>query len=54
MPQFPDVTLTDRAPRRRENLRVQHAKRLDVTTHQGVPVTTPLQTIAQLAPPSRT
>jgi very-short-patch-repair endonuclease len=53
MPQFPDITLTDRAPRRRENLRVHHAKRLDVTTHQGLPVTTPLQTIAQLAPPER-
>jgi very-short-patch-repair endonuclease len=53
MPQFPDVTLTDRAPRRRENLRVHHAKRLDVTTHQGLPVTTPLQTIAQLAPDER-
>jgi hypothetical protein len=53
MPQCPDVTLTDRAPRRRENLRVHHAKRLDVTTHQGLPVTMPLQTIAQLAPPER-
>jgi hypothetical protein len=53
MPRFPDVTLIDRAPRRRENLRVHHAKRLDVTTHEGLPVTTPLQTIAQLAPPDR-
>jgi hypothetical protein len=40
MPPFPEVTLTDRAPRRRENLRAHHAKRL------GLPVTTPLQTIA--------
>ena len=48
MPQFPDVTLTDRAPRRRANLRVHHAKRLEITTLQGLPVTTPLQTIAQL------
>jgi very-short-patch-repair endonuclease len=53
MPQFPDVTLTDRAPRRRPGLRIHQAKRLDVTTHQGLPVTTPLQTIAQLAPPER-
>jgi very-short-patch-repair endonuclease len=53
MPPFPDVTLTDRAPRRRHGLRIHQAKRLDVTTHQGLPVTTPLQTIAQLAPPER-
>jgi hypothetical protein len=53
MPQFPDVTLTDRAPRRRPGLLIHRAKRLDVTTHQGLPVTTPLQTIAQLAPPER-
>jgi very-short-patch-repair endonuclease len=48
MPQFPDVTLTDRVPRRRADLRVHQARRLDVTVHQGLPTTTPLQTIAQL------
>jgi hypothetical protein len=53
MPQLPDVSLTDRAPRTRENLRVHRAKRLDITTHRGLPVTTPLQTIAQLAPADR-
>lgn len=53
MPTFVDITLTDRAPRRRENLRVHHAQRLDTTTHQNLRVTTPLQTIAQLPPDER-
>jgi very-short-patch-repair endonuclease len=53
MPPFVDVTLTDRTPRRRANLRVHHAQRLDTTTHQNLRVTTPLQTIAQLAQPER-
>jgi hypothetical protein len=53
MPPFVDVTLTDRTPRRRENLRVHHTQRLDTTTHQNLRVTTPLQTIAQLAQPER-
>ncbi len=48
MPQFPDVTVTGRVPRRRANLRVHQAKRLDVTVHQGLQTTTPLQTITQL------
>jgi very-short-patch-repair endonuclease len=48
MPPFPDVTLTDRAPRTRGNLRIHQAKTLDTTTHQGLRTTTPAQTIAQL------
>ncbi len=48
MPQFPDVTVTGRVPRRRTNLRVHQAKRLDVTVHEGLQTTTPLQTITQL------
>ncbi|HTE59917.1 MAG TPA: DUF559 domain-containing protein, partial [Solirubrobacteraceae bacterium] len=53
MPPFIDVTLTDRAPRRRENLRVHQAQRLETTTHKRLATTTPLQTIAQLQPPDR-
>jgi very-short-patch-repair endonuclease len=53
MPPFIDVTLTDRTPRRRHGLRVHHAERLETTTHQQLLVTTPLQTIAQLAPDDR-
>ncbi len=48
MPQFPDVTVTGRVPRRRTNLRVHQAKRLEVTFHQGLQTTSPLQTITQL------
>jgi very-short-patch-repair endonuclease len=48
MPQFVDVTLTDRAPRTRGNLRIHRARQLDVTVHEQLLVTTPAQTIAQL------
>jgi very-short-patch-repair endonuclease len=48
MPPFVDVTLTDRAPRRRHGLHVHQAQWLDTTIHQQLPTTTPLQTIAQL------
>jgi putative AbiEi antitoxin of type IV toxin-antitoxin system len=48
MPQFVDVTLTHRAPRTRGNLRVHRARTCEVTVHEGLPVTTPAQTIAQL------
>ncbi len=53
LPPFVDVTLTDRAPRSRANLRVHRARRLDTTTHQRLKVTTPRQTIAQLPPEDR-
>jgi very-short-patch-repair endonuclease len=53
MPSFVDVTLTDRAPRRRAGLRVHQARRLETTTHRSLKTTTPLQTIAQLAQADR-
>ena len=48
MPQFVEVTLTQRVPRTRSDLRVHQAKHLDATTHQRLPVTTPLQTLHDL------
>jgi very-short-patch-repair endonuclease len=53
LPPFIDVTLTGRVPRRRHGLHVHQAKRLDTTIHQGLPTTTPLQTLAQLPPGER-
>jgi very-short-patch-repair endonuclease len=53
LPPFIDVTHTDRAPRRRPGLRVHQAKRLDTTVHQGLPTTTPAQTLRQLPPERR-
>jgi very-short-patch-repair endonuclease len=53
LPPFIDVTLTDRAPRRRRGLHIHQAQRLDTTIHQQLPTTTPLQTIAQLPPHER-
>jgi very-short-patch-repair endonuclease len=53
MPPLIHVTLTDRRPRRRDGLVIHHATRLDCTIHQRLPVTTPMQTIAQLAPDER-
>ena len=51
MPPFVDVTLTDRRPRQREGIRIHHAKHLETTTHQGLPVTTPRQTLSDLKGP---
>jgi len=51
MPQSVHVTLTDRRPRQREGLRIHHAKHLETTIHQRLPVTTPRQTIEQLEGP---
>jgi len=48
MPQSTHVTLTGRRPRRRDGLVVHHASCLEMTIHQGLPTTTPLQTLAQL------
>jgi hypothetical protein len=53
LPPFIEVTFTDRIPRRRQGLRVHQAHRLDTMIHQGLLVTTPLQTIAQLPPDDR-
>jgi very-short-patch-repair endonuclease len=48
MPQFVEVTLSDRRPRQRSGLRVHRAQRLESTVHQRLPVTTPLQTLNDL------
>jgi very-short-patch-repair endonuclease len=48
MPQFVEVTVSDRRPRQRSGLRIHHTTGLDATTHQGLPVTTPLQTLDDL------
>ena len=48
MPPFIRVTVTSRAPRRRHGIHVHQATHLDTTVHQQLPVTTPIQTIAQL------
>jgi very-short-patch-repair endonuclease len=53
MPPFNHVTFTDRRPRRRDGLVIHYAQRLETTIHQSLPVTTPLQTIAQLPPDER-
>jgi very-short-patch-repair endonuclease len=52
LPQFVDVTLTNRRPRTRHGVRVHRATRLEATTHRQLPVTTPLQTLDQLPPPT--
>ena len=48
MPPFIDVSLTDRAPRPRPGLRIHGVAALDTAVKDGLYVTTPLQTIAQL------
>jgi very-short-patch-repair endonuclease len=53
LPPFIDVTLTDRTPRKRAGVRVHRAQRIEATTHKGLRVTTPLQTLAQLPQPTR-
>jgi very-short-patch-repair endonuclease len=51
MPPFVDVTLTDRTPRQRPGLCIHRAAALDTGMRDGMRVTTPLQTIAQLSGP---
>jgi len=51
MPPFVDVTLTDRRPRQREGISIHHASDLETTRHQGLPVTTPRQTLSDLEGP---
>jgi very-short-patch-repair endonuclease len=53
LPPFIDVTLTDRTPRKRAGVRVHRAQRIETTTHKGLRVTTPLQTLVQLPQPTR-
>jgi very-short-patch-repair endonuclease len=45
MPPFAEVTLTDRRPRQRDGLRIHQAKSIDSTWREGLPVTSPLQTV---------
>ena len=45
MPQFIDVTVTNRRPRQREAIHIHYADHIDTTTHEGLPLTTPLQTL---------
>jgi hypothetical protein len=49
MPAFVDVTTTGRAPRNRPGLVFHHAKALEATTRHGLPVTTPIRTLRDLA-----
>jgi hypothetical protein len=51
MPQLIELTITNRSPRRREGIRIHHAKHLEATVHQGLPIATPRHTIAQLRGP---
>jgi very-short-patch-repair endonuclease len=53
MPPFVHVTVQGRRPRNRDGIRIHHASHLDTTIHQQLPITTPLQTIAQLPPHDR-
>jgi very-short-patch-repair endonuclease len=48
LPPFIDVCFTDRTPRQRDGLAVHRVARLAVTTRDGLPVTTPRQTIDHL------
>ena len=45
MPQLIEVTLTNRVPRHREGILVHQATAIEVTTIDGLPVTTPAQTL---------
>jgi very-short-patch-repair endonuclease len=54
MPSFVDVTLTDRKPRSRHELKIHRAVSLETTRHHGLLTTTPLQTIDQLKEPDAT
>jgi len=49
MPQFVDVTTTTRAPRNRPGLVFHHAATLPTTRRHGLPVTTPIRTLTDLA-----
>jgi hypothetical protein len=49
MPQFVEVTTTKRAPRNRPGLVFHHASTLETTRRHGLPVTTPIRTLRDLA-----
>jgi hypothetical protein len=46
---FVEITTTKRAPRNRPGLVFHHAARLDTRTKHGLPVTTPIRTLRDLA-----
>ncbi len=49
MPPFVEITTTKRAPRNRPGLVFHHATTLDTTTRHGLPLTTPIRTLKDLA-----
>jgi hypothetical protein len=49
MPPFVEITTTKRAPRNREGLRFHHATSLPTTKRHGLPTTTALRTLLDLA-----
>jgi hypothetical protein len=49
MPPFVEITTTKRAPRDRPGLVFHHAAHLDTTTRHGLPITTPIRTLLDLA-----
>jgi hypothetical protein len=49
MPQFVEVTTTNRAPRNRRGLVFHHANTLPTTRRHQLPVTTPIRTLRDLA-----
>jgi very-short-patch-repair endonuclease len=54
MPQLIEVTVTSRRPRQRPGMRIHYADKLDTTTHEGLPVTTPQQTLKDVPSPRAT
>jgi Transcriptional regulator, AbiEi antitoxin/Protein of unknown function (DUF559) len=49
MPPFVEVTTASRAPRDRPGLKFHHAAALPITRRHGLPVTTPIRTLLDLA-----
>ena len=49
MPQFVEITTTKRAPENRPGLRFHHARTLQTTRRHGLPITTPIRTLLDLA-----
>ena len=54
MPQLVEITITDRRPRQRSGMRIHHAHHIDTTTHEGLPITTPQQTLHDVPSPRAT
>lgn len=45
MPQLIELTITQRRPRQRNRMRIHYADEIETTSHQGLPITTPKQTL---------